>query len=112
MLRSSVFRAVAHCCRTSSLVVFDVVRLVFLATRSHSTLAAENVFLRKQLALFEERKAKTRQADDSTRWMMATLSRMLPWREALVSQIRSSDGIAKDFGCCGDGNRSRGDDRA
>src|ERR1039457_5953433 len=87
MLRSSVFRAVAHCFRTLSLVVFDVVRLVFLVARSHSTLAAENLFLRKQLALFQERKAKPRRADDSTRWrwMMATLSRMFPWREALVN---------------------------
>jgi putative transposase len=85
MLRSSVFGAVAHCFRTLSLVVFDVVRLVFLVARSHSTLAAENLFLRKQLALFQERKAKPRRADDSTRWMMATLSRMFPWREALVN---------------------------
>ena len=85
MLRSSVFRAVAHCFRTLSLVVFDAVRLVFLVARSHSTLAAENLFLRKQLALFQERKAKPRRADDSTRWMMATLSRMFPWREALVN---------------------------
>jgi hypothetical protein len=85
MLRSSVFRAVAHCFRTLSLVVFDVVRQVFLVARSHSTSAAENLFLRKQLALFQERKAKPRRADDSTRWIMASLSRMFPWRDALVN---------------------------
>jgi len=82
---SSVFRAVAHCFRALSLVVFDLVRLALLVARSHSTLAAENLFLRKQLALFLERKAKPRRADDSTRWMMATLIRMFPWREALVN---------------------------
>ena len=82
---SSVFRAVAHCFRTLSLVVFDLVRLAFLVAHSRSTLAAENLFLRKQLALFQERKVKPRRADDSTRWMMATLSRMFPWREALVN---------------------------
>src|SRR5450432_563965 len=71
--------------RALSLVVFDLVRLAFLVARSHSTLAAENLFLRKQLALFLERKAKPRRADDSTRWMMAALSRMFPWREALVN---------------------------
>src|ERR1035438_6937171 len=70
MLRSSVFRAVAHCCRTLSLVVFDVVRLVFLVARSHSTLAAENLFLRKQLALFQERKAKPRRADSKRRALL------------------------------------------
>jgi putative transposase len=82
---SSFFRAVAHGFRALSLVVFDLVRLALLVARSHSTLAAENLFLRKQLALFLERKAKPRQADDSTRWMMAALSRMFLWRDALVN---------------------------
>jgi DDE superfamily endonuclease len=40
MSRSSVFRAVARCFRTLSLVVFDLVRLVFLAAHSHSALDA------------------------------------------------------------------------
>jgi len=74
MLCSSVFRAVAHCSRTLSLVVVDLVRMASLAARSHSALAAENLFLRKQLALFQERKIKPRRADDSTRWMMVTLA--------------------------------------
>ena len=54
MSDSSIFRAVAHCFRTLSLVVVDLVRLAFLAARSHRSLAAENLFLRKQLALFQE----------------------------------------------------------
>ncbi len=82
---SSVFRAAAHCFRTLSLVVLDLVRLASLAAHSRSALAAENLFLRKQLALFQERKIKPRRADDSTRWMMVTLSRMFPWRDALVN---------------------------
>jgi hypothetical protein len=85
MSGSSVFRAVAHCFRTLSLVVGDLVRLASLAARSHSALAAENLFLRKQLALFQERKIKPRRADDSTRWMMVTVSRMFPWRDAVVN---------------------------
>ena len=44
-----IFRAMAHCFRTLSLVAFDLVRLAFLATHSRSALAAENLFLRKQL---------------------------------------------------------------
>jgi hypothetical protein len=67
------------------MVGFDLIRLAFLVARSHRTLAAENLFLRKQLALFQERKVKPRRADDSTRWMMATLSRMFPWREAVLN---------------------------
>src|SRR5713226_3712210 len=85
MSGSLIFRALAHCVRALSSVVFDLVRLAFLATHSRSALAAENLFLRKQLALFQERKVKPRRADDSTRWMMATLSRMFKWRDALVN---------------------------
>src|ERR1700726_1907552 len=81
----SVVRAVAHCLRTLSWVVFDLVRLAFFAAHSRSALAAENLFLRKQLALFQERKVRPRRADDSTRWMIATLSRMFQWRGALVN---------------------------
>jgi len=78
-----VFRALAHCVRTLSLVVVDLVRLVSFAAHSRSVLATENVFLRKQLALFQERTAKPRRADDATRWMMATLSRMFPLGNSL-----------------------------
>jgi hypothetical protein len=67
------------------LVVIDLLRLACLAAHSRSALAAENLFLRKQLALFQERKAKPRRADDSVRWMMATLSRMFPWGNSLVN---------------------------
>ena len=85
MSGSSFFRAVAHCFRTLSAVVFDLVRLALLAAHSRSALAAENLFLRKKLALFQERKVKPRRAHDSAWWMMATLSRMFQWRDALVN---------------------------
>ena len=67
------------------LVVFDLVRLAFLVSRSRSTLTAENLFLRKQLALFQEREVKPPRADDATRWMMPTLSRVFHWRNAPVN---------------------------
>jgi hypothetical protein len=60
------------------LVVVDLVRLASLAVHSHSALAAEILFLRKQLALLQERTVKPRRADDATRWMIATLRRMFP----------------------------------
>jgi putative transposase len=77
--------ALQHCLRTAALALIDLTRVVLLAAHSRSALAAENLFLRKQLALFQERKVRPRRADDATRWMMATLSRMFSWREALVS---------------------------
>src|SRR6516162_8494923 len=80
-----IVAAIKHCLLTTAVIVLDLGRLVFLAARSHRALAAENLFLRKQLALFQERKVRPRRANDSTRWIMATLSRMFPWRDALVN---------------------------
>ena len=79
------FFAVAHCLRTLSLVAFDLVVLVALAARPRAALVAENLFLRKQLALFQERKVRPRRADDSARWMLAALSQWFAWRDALVN---------------------------
>lgn len=76
---------VVHCFRTAFAVFLDLASLPALAARSHTALVAENLFLRKQLALFQERKAKPRRANDSTRWVMVTLSRFFPWRGALVN---------------------------
>src|SRR5215469_18880055 len=107
-----LIRTVVHSFRTISSVAVDLVRLAFVAAYSRRALAAENLFLRKQLALFQERKVKPRRANDSTRWMKATLSRMFPWRGALVhvQADTSSVGIAKDSGCSGAGSRSRPED--
>ena len=44
----------------------DLVHLVAGAARSHAQLSAENLFLRKQLALYVERQVKPHRADDST----------------------------------------------
>src|SRR5687768_5874983 len=75
--------ALRHCFITATIVLLDFGRLIGLGVRSRRALAAENLFVRKQLALFQERKVKPRRADDSTRWMMATLSRVFTWRDAL-----------------------------
>jgi hypothetical protein len=80
-----LIRTVAHCFRTIFSVMADLVRLAWVAAHSRRALAAENLFLRKQLALYQERKIKPRRANDSTHWMMATLSRMFPCRGALVN---------------------------
>src|ERR671924_518115 len=77
--------ALWHCLRTATFVLLDFGCLVGAGFRSRRALAAENLFLRKQLALFQERKVKPRRADDSTRWIMATLSRLFEWRNALLN---------------------------
>src|SRR4029450_10448228 len=75
--------ALRHCLMTAAIVLLDCGRLLTIGLQSRRALAAENLFLRKQLALFQERKIRPRRAADSTRWMMATLSRMFEWRDAL-----------------------------
>ena len=82
---SLLVHAVTHWLRTLSSVAFDLAELASLSVRSHKSLAAENLFLRKQLALFQERKVKPRRANDANRWLMATLGRMFQWRNALVN---------------------------
>ena len=66
-------------------VAAGLVRLVAFAAGPRAALVAENLFLRKQLALFQERKVRPRRADDSTRWIMATLGPWFAWRDALVN---------------------------
>jgi transposase len=83
--------ALWHCVVTAIIVSLDLGRLITFALRSRRALAAENLFLRKQIALFQERKIKPRRADDATRWMMATLSGMFPWRDALWRMVRQLD---------------------
>jgi putative transposase len=47
-------------------------------------LAVENLFLRKQLALYVERDVGPRRADDATRLTLVGLSRLIDWRHSLV----------------------------
>ena len=66
------------------LLLQDAVRFVLLEARTSAALKAENLFLRKQLALYLERKAKPRRADAATRLSLALLSRLFAWKDALV----------------------------
>jgi putative transposase len=66
------------------LLLRDTGRFLLLGTRSRAALKAENLFLRKQLALYLERKTKPRRANDATRLSLALLSRLFAWKEALV----------------------------
>jgi putative transposase len=76
--------ALRHCSLTACVAFFDLGRLPTLVVRPSATLAVENLFLRKQLTLFQERQFKPQRAQDAARWLMATLSRVFDWRTALV----------------------------
>jgi len=55
-----------------------------LCLRSSATLAAENLFLRKQLALYQAHHVKLQRATDATRWTLIWLSHWFDWRQALT----------------------------
>jgi len=70
--------------RTVLRVACDLLRLASAAGRSHAQLAAENLFLKKQLALYVERQVKPGRADDATRIALVALSWLIDWRRILT----------------------------
>src|SRR5438445_13759124 len=70
--------------RTALRIPCDFLRLVSAGVRSHSQIAAENLFLRKQRALYAERQVKPRRADDATRITLVALSWLIDWRRILT----------------------------
>jgi putative transposase len=65
-------------------LICDAFRYVELTFRSTQSVKAENLFLRRQLALYVERGVKPRRIDTATRISLAVLSRFFNWRNALV----------------------------
>jgi len=65
-------------------ILGELVHFLCLGLRSRTSLAAENLFLRKQLAFYQERKVKPRRADNPTRLTLMLLSRWFNWRDALT----------------------------
>jgi hypothetical protein len=60
---------------------FRFARMVF---RSHTSLSAEILFLRKQLAFYEERQTQPRRLTDGARASLLFWSRLFDWKDALV----------------------------
>ena len=76
--------AVRRLTRALFAVAATALQYMVFCNRPNQKLAAENLFLRKQLALYQEREIKPRRADDATRVAIVWLSRAFNWREALV----------------------------
>jgi hypothetical protein len=102
-------QAVRHLLYTILAVASAFASLAPSAIRSRAQLAAENLFLRKQLALYQERKVKPRRADDATRIILAGLSRFLTWHQLLliVKPETLIRGIDTDSDCSGAGSHVR-----
>jgi len=62
----------------------DLLRLVNAWVRSQGSLVAENLFLRKQLAFYQEREVRPRRLTDATRLALVLWSRWFDWKDALV----------------------------
>jgi hypothetical protein len=62
----------------------NTARFLRLCLRPPAALAAENLFLRKQLALYQERHVTPRRATDATRLALVWLGRWFDWRQALA----------------------------
>jgi transposase InsO family protein len=65
-------------------VLSDLLPSFKLSFRSRTALLAENLFLRKQLAFYQERKARPRRLTDAARLSLVFWSRWFRWKDALV----------------------------
>jgi putative transposase len=65
-------------------LLFDAARFLRCCLRSPAALAAENLFLRKQLALYQARHVKPRHATNAIRVALVWLSQWFDWPQALT----------------------------
>jgi putative transposase len=63
----------------------EALTFIPLMARSQASLAAEILFLRKQLAFYQERKIKPRRFDDAARLSMLLFSKLFDWESTLVN---------------------------
>src|SRR5215813_4731144 len=75
---------VLHLTGTLLTLLVDVVRFLRLCLRPAPVLAAENLFLRKQLAFYQERHVTPLRATDAARFILVWLAHWFDWRQALV----------------------------
>jgi transposase InsO family protein len=73
-----------RCISTLVGVGAGLARCLQLLFRSRSALIAENLFLRKQLAFYQEHDIAPRRLTDAARICLVVWSRLFKWREALV----------------------------
>ena len=95
---------------TACAVVGDLLRLLALMFQSRTRLAAENLFLRNQLACYLERNVRPHRTDNASRIMLVMLSRW--WSGGHCSRLcvptGSSGGNERPFDCSGAGNHADG----
>ena len=73
-----------HLTGTLLTLLADVIHFLRFCLCPSAVLAAENLFLRKQLACYQERQVKPRRATDAARLALVWLGRWFDWRQALT----------------------------
>jgi hypothetical protein len=81
---SRVIRRLVSCAVMLCMLLLDGARFLRCCLRSPAALAAENLFLRKQLALYQARHIKPRRATDAIRVALVWLSQWFDWPQALM----------------------------
>jgi hypothetical protein len=74
----SVFERLSKLTIAVQIVFADSLDFCATLSRSHTAQAAENLFQRKQLALFQEREKKATRTTAADRFVLAKLARFLP----------------------------------
>jgi hypothetical protein len=70
---------------TLLMLLVDALRYLGLCLRSPAALAAENLFLRQQFALYRERDVRPRHATHAARLALIWLGRRFDWRNAIAA---------------------------
>src|SRR4051794_388094 len=79
-----VFTRLARMVRNLRTILSDGLSLFAAVSRRRTAVAAENLFLRKQLALFREREKKAMPTTPADRFVFSKLARWFDWRSALL----------------------------
>src|SRR5438445_11565663 len=79
-----VFTRLSRMVRNLRTIVSDGLSFFASAWRRRTALAAENLLLRKQLALFREREKKAMPTTPADRFVFSKLARWFDWRGALM----------------------------
>ena len=80
----SILRQLLKLSVTLQILISDCANFCAAGLRGRTALAAENLFLRKQLALFKEREKKTVPTRAADRFVLSRLARFFDWRSASV----------------------------
>ena len=79
------FQVVSRLLCISGAFLSEALQFLRLTTRSQASLVAEVLFLRKQLAFYQERNVKPRRFNDAARLSLLLLARLFDWKNALIN---------------------------